>query len=89
MPNTKSKISTHNKKLNKPNPNIRKCNCINKNTCPLNENCLLENILYQATIKSEKKNYQPKNYKGISENTFKNDTQTIKDHSTSIDIKTI
>ena len=73
IPNVKSNISTHNKKiLNKPvNQNNRKCNCINKNTSPLNGNCLLENILYVATIKSEKKNYQPRNYRGISENIFK------------------
>ena len=73
MPNIKSKISTHNKKvLNKPvNQNAQKFNCINKNTCPLKGNCLLKNILYVAIIKSDKKNYQPKNYKAISENTFK------------------
>ena len=73
MPNIKLKISTYNKKiLNKTiNQNTRKCNCINKNTCPLNGNCLQKNILYIATIKSDKKNYQPRNYKGISENTFK------------------
>ena len=63
MPNIKSKISTHNKKiLNKPvNQNTRKCNCMNKNTCSLNGNCLLKKILYIATIKSDKKNYQPRN----------------------------
>ena len=72
MPNIKSKIITYDKKLlNKPvNQNARKCNCVNKNTCPLNGNCLLKSILYITTIKSDKKNYQPKNYKGISENTF-------------------
>ena len=71
MPNIKS--STHNKKiLNKPvNQDIRKCNCINKNTCPINGNCLLKNILSKATVKSDKKNYQPRNYKEISENIFK------------------
>ena len=73
MPNVRSKISTHNKKmLNKTvNQKTRKCNCINENTCPLNGNCLLKNILHIATIKSDKKNYQPRNYKGISENIFK------------------
>ena len=72
-PNIKSKISTHNKKiLNKPvNQNTRKCNCINKNTFPLNGNSLLENILNIAAIKSDRKDYQPRNYKEISENTFK------------------
>ena len=73
MPNIKSKINTHNKKiLNKSvHRNTRKCNCINKNTSPLNGNCLLKNIHYIATIKSDKKNYQPRNYKGINENTIK------------------
>ena len=86
-----SKIITHNKEiLNKPvNQNTQKCNCINKSTCPLNGNCLLESILYIATIKSDKKNYQPRNYKGISENTFKKRYANIKDHLISIDIKTI
>ena len=45
--------------------------CINKNTCPLNGNCLLKSILYIATIKPGKKNYQRRTYQGISENTFK------------------
>ena len=58
--------------LNKPvNQNTRKCNSIKKNTCPLNGNRLLENILLIATITSYKKNCQPRNCKGISENIFK------------------
>ena len=73
MPTIKSKLETQNKKiLNKlVNQNTQKCNCINKNTSPLNGSCLLENILHIATIKSDEKNYQPRNYKGISESTFK------------------
>ena len=73
MPNIKSIISTYDEKLlHKPvNQNTRKCNCTNKNTCSLNKNCVLENILYIATIKSEKGNYQHRNYKGISANIFK------------------
>ena len=91
IPKIKSEISTHNKKiLNKPvNQNARKCNYINKNTCPLKGNCLLKNILHIATMKSGKKNYQPRNYKGISENTLKNNTKTIKDPWTSKNIKMI
>ena len=86
--NIKSKSSTHNKKiLNKPvNHNNRKYNCINKNTCPLNGNYLLENILYIVTIKSDKKNYQPRNFELVKTHS-KNDTQTIKDHSTPTSIK--
>ena len=73
IPNIKSKSCTHNKKiLSTPvNHNTRKCICINKYTCPLNGNYLLENILYIVKIKSDKKNYQPRNFKEISEKTFK------------------
>ena len=73
MPNIKSKISTNQKKLLPKPVNLknRKYNCIDKSTCPLNGNRLLENILYIATIKADKKNYQPRNYKGINKNTFK------------------
>ena len=63
MPKIKSKISTHNKKtLNKPViQNIQKCK----------RNYLLENILYIAAITCDKKNYIPRKYKRINENTFK------------------
>ena len=43
--------------------NARKYHCINKNTCLLNGNCFLKNILCIATTKSDKKNCEPKNYK--------------------------
>ena len=49
-------------------------------------------FLYMATIKLDKKNYQPRNYKGISEKTFKKQYGNHKrsfNISTSIDIKTI
>ena len=70
MPNIKSKISTHNKKmLNKPvNENTQKCYCINKSSCPVNANCFVEKILYIATTTCGKKNFKPSNNKGISEN---------------------
>ena len=86
IPKIKSEISTHNKKiLNKPvNQNARKCNYINKNTCPLKGNCLLKNILHIPTMKSGKKNYQPRNYKGISENTLK---KQYENHKRCLNIK--
>ena len=81
MPNIKSNISTSKKEvLHKPvNQNTRKYNCINKNTCPLNGNCFLENILYIVTIKSDKKNCQLRIF--IVKTHSKNDKQTIKDLS--------
>ena len=91
MANIKSKISTYNKKiLNKLiNQNTRKCNCINKNNCPLIGNCVLENILYIATMVYNKKNYKPEIGKELVKTHSKKDTQTIKDYSVSIDINTI
>lgn len=48
-----------------------------------------KNILFRATIAYDKKNCKSRNYKEISEDTCKKRYETIKDHSTSIDLKTI
>ena len=71
MPNIKSAINSHNRKiLHSPvNNQSRTCNCINKTACPLQEKCLSENTLYQADISSG--NFQTKIYYGISETKFK------------------
>ena len=41
MPNIKSIINAHNKKILSPNRPLdeRTCNCIRKETCPMNRNC--------------------------------------------------
>ena len=67
MPNIKSAINSHNRKiLHSPvNNKSRTCNCINKADCPLQKKCLSENMLYQADISSE--NFQTKIYYDISE----------------------
>ena len=71
MPNIKPKIKTQQKDIketsNPEHPKMHK----SKNTCPLNRDCLLKNILYIATITRDKKNYIPRNYKEISENILK------------------
>ena len=65
MPNIKSKINQHNKKIipnSETNQNIRTCNCINKQQCPLSQQCLSKDMIYQAIyiyIYSLKKIYQP------------------------------
>ena len=75
MPNIKSKINSHNHKISKNNTqqeeNIKKCNSINKNQCPLNQQCLSTNIVYQANINSNLNNYKEKYYIGLCETTFK------------------
>ena len=49
MPNIKAEIHKHNKnileKAQQKNPDTQLCNCANKKQCPLNGQCLTENIL--------------------------------------------
>ena len=55
-----------------------KIQCISKNSCPLNGNCLLENIIYIATIMCGKNNSKSSYYKEITENAFKKRYQNHK-----------
>ena len=73
MPNIRSKINGHNKKILQPKPAEpqKLCNCLVKEDCPLNGLCLRSSILYQATIKCSDSKYKQKRYKGICETTFK------------------
>ena len=54
--------------------------------CPLSKKCITESVAYQATvtinIKDKTTNRPPKTYVGLTENSFKQDLQTIKHHST-------
>ena len=73
MPNIRSKINGHNKKILQPEPAEPQelCNCLVKEDCPLNGLCLESSILCQATIKCSDCKYKQKRYKGICETTFK------------------
>ena len=57
MQNLKSVISSHNHKILQSRKILQRsistktCNCINKTACPINNQCLLRNIVHQA-IKS-------------------------------------
>ena len=73
MDNVKSLISRHNKKIlsracSKNNQKINTCNCREKNSCPLNGNCLQENVIYKAMITSQN---ESKKYIGSKEEQFK------------------
>ena len=71
MPNIKSIVSGHNKSiLNEYPENNKTCNCMNKELCPLDNKCLTDNIVYEATITSNQAEYGPRTYIGISETTF-------------------
>ena len=73
MSNMKNIINTHNKKIINPlKDNIaRTCNCIRKHQCPLNEKCLTNNVLYQASITTNEENPKTKIYYGVCETAFK------------------
>ena len=72
MGSINSIIKSHNKEvLTENKAPTRKCNCINKNNCPLDNKCLTTNLIYQAKITSNIPNYQHKIYYGTSEGTFK------------------
>jgi len=85
MQNMKQIINSHNKKILSPkvNTNQRTCNCINKNTCPLEQKCLTKNIVYKATVTSNCPTYKSKIYLGLCETTFK---QRYSNHKRSFNI---
>ena len=74
MSSLKSKISAHNKscleKSTQPTEPIQKsCNSRDKPSCPLNSKCLTSNVVYQATVTSEKGH---ETYIGLTGDSFKN-----------------
>lgn len=71
--NMKSIIDKHNHKILKPAEQVvnRTCNCINKDNCPLNGNCLITNTVYEAKITTDNDEEQPLIYLGSAETTFK------------------
>ena len=46
------------------------CNCRQKNTCPLNGNCLQSSVVYQVTVTRQDNNIT-ETYVGLTENDFK------------------
>ena len=74
MANMDQIISAHNKHvLTKQNlqPTMENnCNCRVQNQCPLDGNCLADNIVYQATV-TRHDNNKEESYIGLTENTFK------------------
>ena len=52
MPNLERKISAHNKSslVNNSQSQEKSCNCRDKHSCPLSGDCLIQNVVYQATV---------------------------------------
>ena len=75
MPNVKQLIDGHNKAILK-NAGIaqprqdeeKKCNCRKKEECPLDGECLVNEVVYQATVKTKD---TKETYIGLTSNQFK------------------
>ena len=68
MQNIKSIINNHNMKvLNNAVEIEERCNCKNKNSCPLDGKCLTPKIIYEAQITLNQLNYKQKVYIGIAQ----------------------
>ena len=75
MPNVKKSISRHNTKVarqeeqdGEQQPAEPGCNC-RKGPCPMNGNCLVDKLVYKATVRDENNTVQT--YTGLKANTFK------------------
>jgi hypothetical protein len=72
LPNIASSIQAHNKKIlsDKQPVAAAKCNCRNKDACPLGGKCLERSIVYCGNVVSSDQD-DGANYIGVTENTFK------------------
>ena len=83
MSNVKTVISNHNKaelnnEIKSSDDKIQKlCNCRNKNSCPLDRNCNVTNIIYQAEVITPE---SKETYIGLCDTTFK---QRYRNHTCS------
>ena len=70
MPNLERKISAHNKSslVNNSQSQEKSCNCRDKHSCPLNGDCLIQNVVYQGTVESA---MGKETYIGLTTNQFK------------------
>ena len=75
MPNIKNIVQGHNKSvLNSSRIEAeqnQKCNCKNKDACPLNGNCLAEGVAYRGNLSCEEDETIQFKYIGVSEDIFK------------------
>ena len=70
MKNINSVISSHNKSILNPRTTSFGCNCQEKESCPLNGECLASQVVYRATV-TNAVNEDMKKYIGLADTTFK------------------
>jgi hypothetical protein len=71
LPNVKDNIDSHNTAMLRNQANEvsnRKCNCRQKDNCPLNGHCLEKGVVYLATVKTD---HSTETYVGLTETDFK------------------
>ena len=72
MPNMKNIINAHNREIinreDRTEEKKKTCNCRQKNQCPLNGECLAEDIVYKATVETHRGNAV---YVGLASGQFK------------------
>ena len=72
MPNIKNIINAHNREIinreDRTEEKKKTCNCRQKNQCPLNGECLAEDIVYKATVETHRGNAV---YIGLASGQFK------------------
>ena len=79
LPNMKSKINQHNKKIlgetttnaGENDADIRRCNCPESTECPMDGFCLDKDVHYAAHLTSDLRNYGTKEYQGICSTEWK------------------
>ena len=69
MPNIGKHISSHNKKILQPPPELPRCTC-RKYACPVNGECEKTGVIYQCTV-TERVSGKSENYVGLTEKSFK------------------
>ena len=87
MPNMKSIISSHIKALlsdyhrSQTHTDEKECNCRKKDQCPLDEKCLTQNVVYQATVSTQSSS---ETYVGLATNfkeRYRNHTASFRHQS--------
>ena len=70
MTNIAAIISSHNKQVLKPKIESYGCNCRDRDSCPMENQCLTQQIVYRADVSNNKDN-ETKFYYGLTETSFK------------------
>ena len=72
LPNVGNMIKSHNNRIlsEKKTQDQPKCNCLQKDTCPLEGHCLDQELIYQCILK-ENTTRDEVTYNDLTENTFK------------------